>query len=708
MKLKNKFITFTLFLVIAAITLTGLLVLNNVEKQNINEADLKINDTLTGVKRDLEQLKSEYEEKVNAFASAERMALPTYILEKYKNYDYFTLSVIDELKDSILESTLLFNLALDFDEAQVRSLNRELIVAVEGQRQISESLVLNKDNSFQINKKAVMFLKDGNKLLLQAQAPIMWKDKEVASLLLKKYIDESYLTSLQKAQGINISISADNNILATTMGQSLPDAVYSSDISEGIIRNVDVKGEEYSFGYYDLNIENVDKSSVIVGLPMRATAEKLSQTRENFILSLIISILLVSILINIYARKLIRPVEDIIEATEELKEGNLKKKINYESNDELGKLVNKFNDMADSLQEYRNNLFELKEFQENILESIKEAMVVIDQNNEIQAINAAMEQYLKKDREFYLKREINEMDIFENLNLSFWDTIKSDQKYTVKEYSFNTKNKNHIFNLKIYPLNNNYKLTGAVIILEEITQKIELEKQLLLNDKLSSIGRFTAGIAHEINNPLGTISNFVETILFDEEDEEKIEYLKSIRSETERISSIVNGLLNFSRQSKSEFGLVDIREVIELSLKICHYQKNYKEFKIEKEYPEDTPYIMGNFNQIQQVFINIITNAFQSMEKGDKLNILVRVTAEQNSLKIIFKDNGSGIESQYLQKIFDPFFTTREEGKGVGLGLSISYGIIKNHGGDITVESEIGKGSTFVVSLPIYKYKENI
>ncbi|MEC9490050.1 MAG: ATP-binding protein [Halanaerobiales bacterium] len=708
MKLKNKFITFTLFLVIVAITLTGLLVLNNVEKQNINEADLKISDTLTGVKRDLEQLKSEYEEKVNAFASAERIALPTYILEKYKNYDYFTPSVINELKDSILESTLLFNLALDFDEAQVRSLNRELIVAVEGQRQISESLVLNKENSYQINKESVMFLKDGNKLLLQAQAPIMWKDKEVASLLLKKYIDESYLISLQKAQGINISISADNNVLVSTMGQSLPDAVYRDNIFEGIIRDVEVQGEKYSFGYYDLNIENVDRSSVIVGLPMSATAEKLSQTREDFILALIISILLVAILVNIYARKLIRPVEDIIAATDELKEGNLKNKINYQSNDELGKLVNKFNNMADSLQEYRDNLFELKEFQENILESIKEAMVVIDRKNKVQTINAAMEQYLNKDRKFYLEKEINEMDIFENLNLSFWETIKSDQKYTVKEYSFSTKNKNHIFNLKIYPLNNNYKLTGAVIILEEITQKVELEKQLLLNDKLSSIGRFTAGIAHEINNPLGTISNFVETILFDEEDQKKIEYLKSIRSEAERISSIVNGLLNFSRQSKSEFGLVDIREVIELSLKICHYQKNYKEFKIVKEYPEDNTYIMGNFNQIQQVFINIITNAFQSMEKGDKLNILVRVTAEQNLLKIIFKDNGSGIESQYLQKIFDPFFTTREEGKGVGLGLSISYGIIKNHGGDITVESEAGKGSTFVVSLPIYKYKENI
>jgi signal transduction histidine kinase len=300
------------------------------------------------------------------------------------------------------------------------------------------------------------------------------------------------------------------------------------------------------------------------------------------------------------------------------------------------------------------------------------------------------------------------MDIFKNLNLSFWETIKSNQKYTVKEYIFNTNNNSHIFNLKIYPLNNNYQLTGAVIILEEITQKVELEKQLLLNDKLSSIGRFTAGIAHEINNPLGTISNFVETILFDEDDKEKIEYLNNIRSETDRISSIVNGLLNFSRQSKSEFGLVDIREVIELSLKICHYQKNYKEFNIKKDYPKDTPYIMGNFNQIQQVFINIITNAFQSMQKGDKLNILVKITEEHNLLKVIFKDNGSGIESQYLQKIFDPFFTTREEGKGVGLGLSISYGIIKNHGGDITVESEVGKGSTFIVSLPIYKYKDNI
>lgn len=708
MKLKNKFITFTLFLVIVAIGLTGILVLNNVEKQNIDEADIKINDTLTGVKKDLEKLKVEYKDKVNAFANTDRIALPVYILERYKNYDYFTPSVIEELKESILESTLLYNLALDFDEAQVRSINHELIVAVKDQRQISESLILNQIDSYKENKEAVMFLKDDNKLLLQAEAPIMWKNQEVAYLILKKYIDQNYLSSLQKAQGISISITADNNTLTTTMGQSLPDNVYSVNNSEGIIRNVNVKGEKYNFGYHDLNIGNVDNSAVIVGLSMRPTAARLSQTRNNFIIALMISIFVIFILVSFYAHKLTKPVKDIIAATEKLKEGNLKNKIKYESKDELGKMVTKFNDMADSMQKYRDDLFELKEFQENILESIKEAMIVIDRSNKIQSMNAAMEQYLFKSKEFYLKSKIHNLEIFKNLDSSFWDVIENDEKYTIKEYTINNKNKSHIFNLRIYPLNNNYQLTGAVIILEEITQKVELEKQLLLNDKLSSIGRFTAGIAHEINNPISTISNFVETILYDEENKEKIEYLNNIRSETDRISSIVNGLLNFSRQSKSEFGLVEIREVIELSLKICHYQKNYKEFEIVKEYPETTPYIMGNFNQLQQVFINIITNAFQSMQKGDKLNILVKITAEQNVLKIIFKDNGIGIEPQYLQKIFDPFFTTRNEGKGVGLGLSISYGIIKNHGGDIIVESEVGKGSTFIVSLPVYKYKENI
>lgn len=707
MRLKNKFIIFALLLITVSTALTAFLVLSDVKKQNINEDNIKINDTLTGVKRDLEQLKLNYEEKVKTFASAERIALPTYILKKYENYNYFTPAVIEELRESILESILMYNLALDFDQAQVRTLNSDLIAAVEGQRQISESLVVSEKSFLQNKKEAVVFLKDGNRLLLQAQAPIIWKEKQVAVLILKKYINESYLSLLQKAQGVKITIAADNNILVSTTGSILPDSV-SNNISNDIKRNIDVQGEKYSFGYYDLKIENSNKSAVIVGLPTRSTSEKLANTRENFVLGLAISILFILILVSIYSYKLTQPLKAMIKATAELKDGNLEKEINYQAEDEIGDLIDNFYDMASHMQLYRRDLYKLKEFQESILESIKEAMVVINRSNEIQSINAALEQYLSRDREFYLKSKIDDIAMFQNLEMSFWNNIKNDQKYTIKEYSYNNNNKNYIFNLRIYPLHNNYQLTGAVIILEEITKRVELEKQLLLNDKLTSIGRFTAGIAHEINNPVAAISNFVETMLFDEEKEENIAYLKSIRSETDRITSIVNGLLNFSRQSKSEFGLVDVREVIELSLKICHYQKNYKEFKIEKEFCEDIPYIMGNFNQLQQVFINIITNAFQSMLKGDKLNISIEVTADKSVLKIIFKDNGSGIEPQYLQKIFDPFFTTKEEGKGVGLGLSIGYGIIKNHGGDITVDSKVGSGSKFIVTLPIYQYKDNI
>lgn len=707
MRLRFKLIILALVIVVIPMLVSAYFVIDNVREQNYQEADLMIENTLQGVMKELSQLQADYGSKVEAFARSEKIALPTYILIKYSNYRYLDASNIEELESSIVDNVLLFNLALNFDVAEVRFLNKELIVAVENQRRIGENLITGNSPAEEITgEKKVGFVRAGDKFLLEAQAPILWKEKKVGILILKKYINEAYLATLKRAQGVNIAIIADKKPLVSTMSHSLfPGDLFSLTNKERkIIRNVNIQGEQYNFTYQNLDLNGNKVATVLVGLSTRRTSEKIANTRLILFKTTLYSLLLAIIIIIFISNGFTRPIKKMIEITNEIRKGNFDKRVDYKSNDELGELAEQFNEMAISFKEYRDDLYQLKEFQENILESIREGMIVIDTEGKIQSTNRSLAELFQIYKEDYIGKNLSELSAFRQLEDDFWKVIKEEGIFVKDDFHYQTQEGSKIFNLKIYPLTNREReIYGAVIILEEISRKVELEKQLLLNDKLSSIGRFTAGIAHEINNPLGAITNFVETILYDEEDETKRNYLECIRSETERISSIVNGLLNFSRQSKSEFGIVDIREVVELALKICQYQKDYKKFKIVKEFGDDLPYVMGSFNQLQQVCVNLILNAFEAMTEGDSLEIKIKPSADKAFLEVSFTDTGTGIEPQHLQKIFDPFFTTKEEGKGVGLGLSISYGIIKNHGGDIKVDSEVGIGSTFTIRLPIYK-----
>lgn len=704
MKLRRKIILALIIITVMPMFVSSYYVINKVKEQNNQEVDLKINETLQGVINELNQLKNDYGKKVTDFARSEKIALPTYILHKYGNYRYLDASNKEELTQSIVDSTLLFNLALNFNVAEVRKLDKDLIVALENQRQIGENLIPGslRGEISDINK--VDFIRHENRFLLQAQAPIIWKEQKVGILLIKKYIDEDYLNTLKKTQGVNIVIINDQKVLVSTLHHSLLPANFYrlNDKSDGVIRNIEIQGESYNFFHKSIEIEG-DEATILVGLSTRPSLDRINSIKLILLQTSFYIFIIVFLLILSITKKFSSSFNEMLIATDKLKKGDFEEEININSNDELGVLASNINELANLLENYRGNLNQKQEFEENVYDSIREGMIIIDKQGTIQLINKAIADLLAIKREKYINSIIFELPSFDSLRQDFWEIIEEKGSYIKNDFSLQNNESTILLNLKIYPLKEKgINTCGAVILVEDVTKKIEMEKQLLLNDKLTSIGRFTAGIAHEINNPLGTIANFVETILIDEEDETKRNYLESIRSETNRISSIVKGLLNFSRQSKAEFGIVDLREVVELSLKICQYQKEYDQYEIIREFEEELPYVTGNFNQLQQVFINMILNAFESMETGDTLTISMQSSSDGETVGVSFIDTGSGIESQYLQKIFDPFFTTKEERQGVGLGLSISYGIIKNHGGDIKVESALNKGSIFTVSLPIY------
>lgn len=238
-------------------------------------------------------------------------------------------------------------------------------------------------------------------------------------------------------------------------------------------------------------------------------------------------------------------------------------------------------------------------------------------------------------------------------------------------------------------------------MIEEIKTTHE---QLIQSEKLASLGQLISSIAHEINNPLTPIIGYSQRLLIQAGiDEKEKRSLEVIHSSAQRVAKIIEKLLSFSRKYKPERTYEDINHLVEQSLEFREYQLKLENIEIVKDLDPELPKTMVDPNQIQQVFTNIILNAEQAISESQdhgRLKVETKFKKE-NTIEISFSDNGPGIPKEFVGKVFDPFFTTKEPGKGTGLGLAVAYGIIKEHGGEIHISSEEGKGATFVIELPV-------
>jgi len=235
----------------------------------------------------------------------------------------------------------------------------------------------------------------------------------------------------------------------------------------------------------------------------------------------------------------------------------------------------------------------------------------------------------------------------------------------------------------------------------------EKNAQLIEAEKLASIGVLASGVAHEINNPLANISLTAETIYDARRGipvEELEELTKDIIEQTERAQAVVNNLLGYARARKNEkWEDLDVREALARSVKLVSHQVKLHDIDIHEDYPEAPLMVNGNSGKLEQVFVNIMLNAVHAMDQGGKLALTARHDAAGGHAVVEIKDTGPGVPEDNLKKIFDPFFTTKSVGEGTGLGLYISYGIVKDHGGEIEVESKPGQGTLFRITLPTIK-----
>ena len=348
----------------------------------------------------------------------------------------------------------------------------------------------------------------------------------------------------------------------------------------------------------------------------------------------------------------------------------------------------------------------LKEFNESIIESINVGLLAVDLEGRVTRLNSALEEILDISRAQAVGKRVE--DLFSE---DFTDTLRQvlgNDRWRLREirniYKIHTATfVGHplVLNIAIAPLQDSQEQTGALVVLEDVTSRVRLEEQLQQREKLSSIGLLAAGVAHEVNTPLTGVSSYTQMLLgMLSENDPKHALLLKVRRQAERATNIVNNLLNFSRTGDAtEFSELDVSRVLDDTLQLLEPQLRGNQIEIVRGYDPESPLVIGNSGKLQQVFTNLLLNARDALPGGGSIRIST-IPSDDHSLMIEVSDSGTGIAPEDVAKIYDPFYTTKGVGRGTGLGLAVSYGIVQEHSGHISVESTPGHGTIFRITLP--------
>ena len=350
----------------------------------------------------------------------------------------------------------------------------------------------------------------------------------------------------------------------------------------------------------------------------------------------------------------------------------------------------------------------LKEHSENTIESLEAGILVLDLSGNVVRFNRALERLYGLERAQALGRPFDELfpaslcdTLVASMGESWW---RRGEASGISRLNLrNRHDEDKVVKLQVAPfVTEEEEPEGTIVIFEDVTARVELETQLRLKEKMASLGLLAAGVAHEVNTPLTGISSFTQMLQDQTEDgDPSSELLDKIERQTERASKIVNNLLNFARQGRSSFVPVALNDVISDVLSLLEHQLMSARIQVRLELADDLPRVMGDENKLQQVFLNLILNAQDAMPSGGWVTLTTTHHTDRGAEVIAtISDTGQGISQDDIKRIYDPFFTTKGAGSsGTGLGLSITYGIIQEHSGHITVESSLGKGTSFSIRL---------
>jgi PAS domain S-box-containing protein len=361
-----------------------------------------------------------------------------------------------------------------------------------------------------------------------------------------------------------------------------------------------------------------------------------------------------------------------------------------------------------SLEQKAEQIERLKDFSENIVESLNVGVLAVDLEGRVESWNTQLEHMIGVTRHDAVRRKLEEVlpaDLVAEV------AARAGAEHVSSIYKLHLRNRagrHLVVNVSIAPLvGKTGERIGRLILLDDTTQRVRQEEQLLQTEKLTALGLLAAGVAHEVNTPLAVISNYVQMLAKQlPSDDPRHRLIEKIVKQTFRASEIVNNLLNFSRTGAAEFTEVDLNAVVEETLSLVAHPFKTAQVSVIKTLQKELPPVLGSTNRLQQVFLNLFMNARDAMPNGGMLE--VRTAGNNGCVEVEVTDTGAGIPRENLHRIFDPFFTTKSSGRGTGLGLSVSYGIIKEHAGKIDVRSTPGKGTSFRLEFPVARKAVNV
>jgi len=347
----------------------------------------------------------------------------------------------------------------------------------------------------------------------------------------------------------------------------------------------------------------------------------------------------------------------------------------------------------------------MREFNENILESLDDGLVVVDLNDRIVRWNRALERFYGVSRVAAIGQPLGA--VFDRSLVDALAAARREQPNgaTLSRVPLTARRGDAVqvlVNATVVPLQEPAanRVVGAILLIEDITDRVRLQEQLQISEKMASIGLLAAGVAHEVNTPLTGISSFTQMLLEGADPADpKTTLLEKIERQTFRAAKIVNGLLTLSRPGTgTDRAVVDLNVVVNDVCSLLEHQFEASRIKVRRDLSEAPVLVVGTEHQLQQVFLNLFLNARDAMPKGGWLSVTTH--AEDQDVRAEVADTGSGIPPEHLARIYDPFFTTKAIGRGTGLGLSIIYGIIQEHDGTIHCDSAVGQGTRFTMRLP--------
>jgi signal transduction histidine kinase len=437
---------------------------------------------------------------------------------------------------------------------------------------------------------------------------------------------------------------------------------------------------------------------------------------EKTVLSVTVLSALLTIILSLFlSRNITHPIKNLLSAMQRIRRGKYDTTIEIHAQNEIGELFQGFNEMArkirqdkEQMENYIHEITFLKDYNEKIIHSIRAGIIIINQKLDVEKVNSSFLEYFNLDEQQVLRKNIRQL----NLDIIDDVIVQNIQAILKKNKEEDTKIKrakrNKVYEIKLYPIENpdedgveTREAVGCVFVVEDISRKIEFEEKIFQAEKLSSISMLSAGVAHEINNPLSSIMTNVQNLIEEEEDEGRSVSLKWIEQETRRIAKIVQKLLDFSSSDLDSTRGTDVNKVILETITLIKYSlKKQQEITITTDLEESIPRSIMSQDEFKQTIINLVKNSIQAIEGRGDILVTTRNSRQDKIICVTIEDTGVGIKQENIPRIFDPFYTTKHNGEGTGLGLSVVYGIMNKYKGTITVTSKEGQGTQICLKIP--------